>query len=118
MFLELSKSELNRLVYRAMRNGKEPADVCDLLARLIVVGPKLDADPNYKPEEFEGGGLMEIAAGAAAIAGLKIVAAAHNLSSVEAALYLKNDWVGAKSLTADFFRGQGGQANLTSVSYR
>jgi len=117
MLLELSKSELNRLEYRAMRRGEEPADVCDLLARMIVIGPKLDANPNYEPEELEGGGLMEIAAGAAAIAGLKIVAAAHNLSFMEAALYLRNDWVGAKSLTADYFRGQGNHANVTIVSH-
>jgi hypothetical protein len=109
------QAELNRLVYRAMRSGEEAADVCDLLARMLVIGPKLDADPNYQPEEFEGGGLVEIAAGAAAIAGLKIVAAAHNLSFMEAALYLQNEWVGAKSLAADFFRGHGHQAHLGGV---
>jgi hypothetical protein len=112
MLLQLSKAELNRLVFRAMRSGEEAADVCDLLARMLVIGPKLDADPNYQPEDFEGGGLVEIAAGAAAIAGLKIVAAAHNLSFTEAALYLKNEWVRAKSLAADFFRGHGGHRRL------
>jgi hypothetical protein len=117
MLLELSNAELNRLVYRAMRSGEEAADVCDLLARMLVTGPKLDADPNYQPEEFEGGGLMEIAAGAAAIAGLKIVAAAHNLSFMEAALYLKNEWVGAESLAADFFRGRGSQAHLRGLPH-
>jgi hypothetical protein len=83
-------------VYRAVRSGEEAADVCDLLARMLVIGSKLDADPNYLPEDFEGGGLVGIAAGAAAIAGLKIVSAAHNLSFTEAALYFKNEWVWAK----------------------
>jgi hypothetical protein len=106
MLLQLSNAELNRLVCRATRGGEEAADVCDLLARMLVIGPKLDADPSYQPEDFEGGGLVGILAGAAAIAGLKIVAAAHNLSFTEAALYLKNEWVGAKSLPADFFRGR------------
>ena len=115
MLLQLSKAELNRLVYRAVRSGEEAADVCDLLARMLVIGSKLDADPNYLPEDFEGGGLVEIAAGAAAIAGLKIVSAAHNLSFTEAALYLKNEWVGKKSLAADFFRGHGGQAHVGGV---
>jgi hypothetical protein len=50
MLLQLSKAELNRLVYRAVRSGEEAADVCDLLARMLVIGPKLDADPDYLPE--------------------------------------------------------------------